>query len=85
MDEAAIVYLADKFVQGERIVSLAVRFQRKFAAARGNGTLPFVQTRWETAKRMVAAVEHILGTDVRRIISPESDVPGTMVGNVPTP
>jgi CTP:molybdopterin cytidylyltransferase MocA len=85
LDEGAIVYLADKFVQGERIVSLAVRFQRKFAAARGNGTLQFVQKRWETAQRMVAAVEHILGTDVQRIISPQSDIPGTMVGHVPTP
>ena len=53
LDEAAIVYLADKLVQGDRVVSLAERFQRKFAAARGNGTLPFVQKRWETAQRMV--------------------------------
>ena len=85
LDEGAIVFLADKFVQGDRIVSLAVRFQRKFAAARGNGTLQFVQKRWETAQRMVAAVERILGADVQRIISPQSAVPGTMVSNVPTP
>jgi CTP:molybdopterin cytidylyltransferase MocA len=84
LNEGAIVYLADKFVQGDRIVSLAVRFQRKFAAARGNGTLQFVQRRWETAQRIAAAVEHIVGADVRRIISPQSEIPDAMVGDVPT-
>jgi CTP:molybdopterin cytidylyltransferase MocA len=84
LDESAIVYLADKLVQGDRIVTLAERFQRKFAAARGNGTLRFVQKRWETAQCMAAAVQQILGADIQRIISPQSDVRNAMVGDAPT-
>jgi hypothetical protein len=84
VDEAAIVYLVDKMVQGDRIVSLAERFQRAFKTARGNGSLSFVQKRWETAQRIREAVEHILGADIRRIISPQSDVRGAMVGDAHT-
>lgn len=69
VDEATILYLADKLVQVERIVSLAERFERKLAAASVGGTLPLVRKRLETAQRIAAAVEHILGADVLRIVS----------------
>jgi CTP:molybdopterin cytidylyltransferase MocA len=83
LDEAAIVYLADKLVQGDRIVSLAERFQRAFANADANGTLPFVQKRWETAQSIVSAVESMVGADLRGIISPQIDLPAAMVNDAP--
>jgi hypothetical protein len=83
-DEAAIVYLSDKMVQGDRVVSLAQRFQRKFELASVDGTLPFVTKRWETAQRIAVAVERILGTDIGRIIPPETDTPVTTVGDACT-
>jgi molybdenum cofactor cytidylyltransferase len=74
VDEAAIVYLADKMVQGEHIVSLAERFRRAFAKGNADGSLPFVMKRWETAQRIAATVERILGTDIRRNISQQTDL-----------
>jgi CTP:molybdopterin cytidylyltransferase MocA len=84
VDEAAVVYLVDKMVQGNRIVSLSERFQRAFAAARGNGTLPFVRKRWEMAQSIAGAVERILGADIQRFISPQSNVQDAMVGDATT-
>jgi HD superfamily phosphodiesterase len=83
LDEAAIVYLADKMVKGDRIVSLAERFQRAFEKADANGTLPFVQKRWETAQSIASAVERIVGADVQRILSPQTGLPIAMVGDAP--
>jgi putative nucleotidyltransferase with HDIG domain len=76
LDEAAIVYLADKMVQGDRIVSLAQRFERKFAIAANNGTLPFVQRRWDSTQRIAEAVERTLGLKLRQIISQQDDLRG---------
>jgi molybdenum cofactor cytidylyltransferase len=70
LDEAAIVYLADKLVQGDRVVPLVERFQHKFATAGANGTLPFVQKRWDTAKQLAEVVERMVGSDLQRIVQP---------------
>jgi molybdenum cofactor cytidylyltransferase len=83
LDEAAIVYLADKMVQGDRVVSLAERFQRAFATASGKGTLPFVQKRWDTAQSIGGIIERILGADIRRIISPQTDLQVARVDDAP--
>jgi putative nucleotidyltransferase with HDIG domain len=80
LDEAGIVYLADKLVQGDRIVPLAVRFERKFAAA--GAMLPFVQRRWETAERLAEAVERLVGTDLLEIVSTKNNLPVTVVADV---
>lgn len=83
--EAAVVYLVDKMVQGDCIVSLPERFRRAFTAARGNGTLPFVHKRWAMAHHIAGAVERILGSDIQRIISPQSDMQNdAMVGDATT-
>ncbi len=81
LDEAAIVYLADKLVQGDRIVPLAERFRHKFAVADTNGTMPFVKKRWETANRLAEAVERIVGCDLQRIIQPTNDLPVGVVAD----
>jgi HD superfamily phosphohydrolase YqeK len=82
LDEAAIVYLADKLVQGDRIVPLAVRFEQKFAAA--GDLLRVVQKRWETAKRLAEAVERLVGADLLEIVSPKNNLPVAVVANAPT-
>jgi CTP:molybdopterin cytidylyltransferase MocA len=82
LDEAALVYLADKLVQGDRIVPLAVRFEQKFAAA--GAMLPFVKKRWETAVRLAEAVEQLTGADLLEIISPKNNSPVAVVADAPT-
>jgi hypothetical protein len=82
LDEAAIVYLADKLVQGNRIVPLAVRFELKFAAA--GAMLPFVQKRWETATRLAEAVERLTGADLLEIVSPKNNLSVAVVADAPT-
>jgi CTP:molybdopterin cytidylyltransferase MocA len=79
LDEAAVVYLADKLVQGDRIVPLAVRFEQKFAAA--GAMLPFVKKRWETAERLAEAVERRVGADLLEIISPKNNLPVAVVAD----
>ena len=82
LDEAAIVYLADKLVQGNHIVPLAVRFELKFAAA--GAMLPFVQKRWKTAERLAEAVERLTGADLLEIVSPRNNLSVAVVADAPT-
>jgi molybdenum cofactor cytidylyltransferase len=69
LDEAAIVYLADKLVQGDRIVSISERFRRSFERAGAGPTMLFVKQRWETTQSIIGAVQQVLGPDVQGIIS----------------
>jgi hypothetical protein len=64
-------------------VTLAVRFQPKFAAADG-AMLPFVKKRWGTAKRLAEAVERLTGAGLLEIVSPKNHPPVAVVADAPT-
>ena len=58
LDEVAIVYLADKLVQGEEVVSLRRRFERALVKFRNDPRVsPIVRSRWQTAQCVARAVE----------------------------
>ena len=52
LDEAALLYLADKCVQEDRIVPLAARFEASRRKCRGEDALSAHQRRYETALRL---------------------------------
>ena len=69
LDEAAIVYLADKLVKGDRIVSIDERFagaMEKHAAAAG--VLSAIMQRRVNAQNIGKAVEQIIGESLTEII-----------------
>jgi uncharacterized radical SAM superfamily Fe-S cluster-containing enzyme/CTP:molybdopterin cytidylyltransferase MocA len=69
LDEAAVVYLADKLVQGENIVSLRRRFERSFERYRDDATvLKLVERRWQTAQRVAGTVERRCGLRLAEIL-----------------
>ncbi|EGO65640.1 DVU_1551 family NTP transferase [Acetonema longum] len=68
LDEAAVVYLADKLVQGDRIVSVDERFRpslQRFAA--DEAVLPLIEKRRSTAQRIGAKAELLLGADLATV------------------
>lgn len=72
LDEAAIVYLADKLVKQDRIVSIEDRFQtalNKFSA--DQEILSIVLQRFSNAKCITDKVEWTVGESLQEIISPE--------------
>jgi len=72
VDEAAIVYLADKLVCGDRTVSLAERFQRARADAQGIvDATRAVETRWNEAQADAREVERVLGCELTEVARPE--------------
>lgn len=72
VDEGVIVYLADKLVCGDRVVSLAERFQRARADAQGSADATrAVEARWNEAQAVAREVERVLGCDLREIARPE--------------
>lgn len=71
LDEAAIVYLADKLVQGDRVVSISERFKRSFEKAGAGPTVLHVQQRWERTQSIIKAVQQVLGADLQDIILTE--------------
>ncbi len=71
LDEAAIVYLADKLVSGDRVVSLAERFQRANADAQGTDATRAVEARWKAAQAVAREVERVLGCELREVAGPE--------------
>ncbi|MDR7865836.1 MAG: NTP transferase domain-containing protein [Sporomusaceae bacterium] len=75
LDEAAVVYLADKLVQNATIVSLEERFscpREKFADAAAQKAL---SERLAQARRIAAAVEQALGAELAAIIKGDSPLP----------
>ncbi len=72
LDEAAIVYLADKLVQGDRVVSISERFKRSFEKAGAGPTMLLVKQRWETTQSIIRAVQQVLGADLQGLISTEN-------------
>jgi molybdenum cofactor cytidylyltransferase len=75
-DEAQIVYLADKFVQGTRVVGLDARFAARFERWAGDpGALEGVRARKEEAQRVLRRVEQVLGAPIDEVL-PEGSARG---------
>jgi HD superfamily phosphohydrolase YqeK len=69
LDEAAIVYLADKLVSGEQVVGLAQRFHRSLERFRDNPVaLASALRRRSTAEAIAQAIENCLGAELQHII-----------------
>jgi CTP:molybdopterin cytidylyltransferase MocA/HD superfamily phosphodiesterase len=61
-DEAQVVYLADKLVQGTRVVGLEARFAARFERHAGDeAALAGVRARREEARSVLRRVERVLG------------------------
>jgi hypothetical protein len=72
VDEAVIVYLADKLVSGDRVVSLAERFQRARVDAQGSADATrAVEARWNEAQAVAREVERVLGCELPEVVRPE--------------
>lgn len=74
LDEAAVVYLADKLVQGDRIVSVDERFRpalQRFAA--DEAVLSLVEKRRSTAQKISAKAERLLGAALETVCLPEQE------------
>ena len=68
-DEAQVVYLADKLVQGARVVGLDARFAARLARFVGDeAALAGVSARREEAQRVLRRVERIIGGPVREVL-----------------
>ncbi len=75
LDESAIVYLADKLVQGETIVSLDQRFRPSLERFRlDTRALAAANRRWETARNILKAVEKQCGTKLSQIVEGTQNV-----------
>ena len=75
-DEAQIVYLADKLVQGTRVVGLDARFAARFERWAGDpDALEGVRARKEEAQRVLRRVEQVLGAPIDEVL-PEGSAPG---------
>jgi CTP:molybdopterin cytidylyltransferase MocA/HD superfamily phosphohydrolase YqeK len=69
LDEAAVVYLADKLVSGERVVSLAERFGRSLERFRENPVaLAAAGRRRATAEAIAHEIERRLGVQLHSLI-----------------
>lgn len=69
LDEAALVYLADKVVSGEHVVGLAQRFHRSFERFRDNPVaLAAVLRRRTTAEAIAQEIERRLGVELQHVI-----------------
>jgi len=77
LDEAAIVFLADKSVTGERVVGLAQRFHRAFERFKNNPTaLASVLRRRTIAEAIAQDIENCLGVELQKIIGEVSSQTG---------
>ena len=75
-DEAQIVYLADKLVQGTQVVGLDARFAARFERYAGDtGALQGVRERKEEAQHVLRRVEQVLGAPIDEVL-PEGSAPG---------
>ena len=72
LDESAIVYLADKLVRGDSLVTLEQRFQPALARFSDDShTLQAVHSRMATAKAVALAIETQIGAPLASVISGE--------------
>ncbi len=75
-DEAQVVYLADKLVQGTQVVGLDARFAARFARYAGDAdALQGVQRRKEEAQRVLRRVERAAGAPIEELL-PEGSAQG---------
>ncbi|HUN85137.1 MAG TPA: NTP transferase domain-containing protein [Terracidiphilus sp.] len=71
IDEQAIVYLADKLVGGERLVTLDERFGRALDRFRDNANaLGAARRRREVAEKIASSIEARLGMPIDAIVDP---------------
>lgn len=66
LDEAALLYLADKCIRGTRPVSVAERFARSRERCRTEAALSAWRTRLETARQLREQVNRLAGRQVVR-------------------
>lgn len=70
LNEAAVVYLADKLVQQDRIVSVRDRFQAALDRYGNNAEiLPVVRRRLLNSERISAAVESLAGCSIEAVLA----------------
>ena len=70
LDESAIVYLADKLVRGESLVTLDQRFALALARFSDNPlALQAAQRRMATAQKVALAVETLLGAPLSSVVN----------------
>lgn len=75
-DEAQVVYLADKLVQGTQVVGLDARFDARFDRYAGDtDALQGVRERKEEALRVLRGVERAAGAPIEELL-PEGSAPG---------
>jgi len=77
VDEAAIVYLADKLVSGERVVTLEERFHRSAERFREDPSALAAATRRRTAAEAIAhEIEGRLGVELNSVIDGSLEAEG---------
>lgn len=75
LDEAAVVYLADKLVKYDRIVSLEERFQEAFARySADTAALAAVRRRFFSAQGIARLVEQQVGASLEKLIAPNAEL-----------
>jgi molybdenum cofactor cytidylyltransferase len=78
-DEGWIVFLADKLVVGDRLVTLKERFERKTAKYGTNAeALAAIEKRWRAAEAIQAGVERFSGRRMQAILA-DIDAEGAVV------
>jgi len=73
VDEAQVVYLADKMMDGDRCVDMEQRFRRKMAEFNGDHrAVEAIGRRWESARMVRDKVEKITGRSIKTIVEKPS-------------
>lgn len=75
LNEAAVVYLADKLVKHDRMVSINERFQCPLEKFAGDTTaLSAIRERLAKAQTILRRIEQALGADMAKIIAADSPI-----------
>lgn len=70
VDEAQVVYLADKLVDGDRCVDMEPRFSRQMETYSGDrGAVDAIARRWENARHIMTKVEKMTGRPIKAIVA----------------
>ena len=64
LDEAALVYIADKAVRGDRRVPIDERFEASLAKCAGPEALAAHRRRWESAKQIQNEINRLCGAEL---------------------